>query len=653
MTVFYHTSESIPDPSIDHLGGKGAQIYTMVKLGMPVPPACIIPTSVCRQYMESPETVREWLRDVGVPQIIEALRGPNGEPPLLSVRSGAKFSMPGMMDTILNIGLTVTSRPYWREVLGDECVADCQQRLRDMYSDVVGQAPPSSLSSQLEGAILAVFESWNNERAKTYRNLHNIPHDLGTAVIVQTMVFGNRDDQSCTGVLFTRDPNTGEPLLTGEFLVKAQGEDVVAGTHTPKPLSELSGWSVEVATRLQALATKLETHYRDMQDIEFTVQCGDLFILQTRAAKRTAQAAIRVAVDMHDEGLIDAKTVTRRVTQKQFLSATSPQVSQAAPEPLARGIPASVGVATGIAVFSSKDAVEAKEPCILITEETTPDDIAGINAAKGILTSKGGMTSHAAVVARGMDRVCVVGCEVLQRTAHGYLVHNGPVATLIQKGDKVVLDGATGRVWVHAEVPVEDGFSRPEIQKFLTIIWKSVGGGYRAEISPSLVTPQGTWFVAGAEMCRSYGDFVEVLTRMDSGVIDLTRYAEMLPPSDKDMFQTMFPHLGASILLTALKKAVAKVGKTKDLSGIWIVAGPQNGLGKMRSMPVIYTLEELVLCQHSVAVCESVHSEAHAKVLEMRAALGQPLDLVFLGADASSGGKVVKSDLRLLQEILP
>ena len=435
--------------------------------------------------------------------------------------------------------------------------------------------------------------------------------------------------------------------MTGEFLINAQGEDVVAGTHTPRPLTDLASWDEQIAAQLQDHARILETKYRDVQDIEFTVQSGKLYILQTRAAKRTSQAAIRAAVDMFHEKLIGLDTLLRRVTLKQYLSAISPQVSAEAPASTLVGIPASGGVVTGVAVFSSKDAVESKQPCILIAEETTPEDIAGINAAVGILTSTGGATSHAAVVARGMDKVCVVGTTGLVRTAQGYKAE-GQVPTLIHKGDKVTIDGTSGRVWVHIDVPVENGASRPEVQEFVRLVRTSVKG-YRIVSDPDEVDEHRTWFVAGADIDVSVKRLTEVLLKMVTGVIDLTPYGKMLRDDDAEVFNALFP-MGSTDTVKALQRALKKVGN-KDLSGI-VVVGDSKGVLPLATMPMLSSLDDLLSSMDPVAVVEGVPSTMVERVLYLREKAGEPLNLIDLAATTQPGATVVKTDIRLLQEVL-
>ena len=497
------------------LGGKGANLAEMSNLGLPVPPGFTITTEVCTHFYAHGETYPVDLKsevEVALAKIGEIADGKFGEPakPLLvSVRSGARVSMPGMMDTVLNLGLNtatteglakLTGNPrfaydsyrrfiqmYSNVVLGLEhgafeeildsekenkgvehdtdLDADDLKRIASLYKDHVkkesGKPFPDDVHAQLWGAVGAVFGSWNSSRANTYRRLNHIPEDWGTAVTVQAMVFGNRGDTSATGVAFTRDPSTGEHLLYGEFLINAQGEDVVAGIRTPQPISkvvrERQGGrkpSMEEAmpktfAELDVIAKKLEAHYRDMQDVEFTVQEGKLFMLQTRSGKRTAEAALKVAVDMEREGVIDRNTAVCRVDPSALDQLLHPTLDPKAPkQQIAVGLAASPGAATGEVAFTADEAERLAtdgHDVILVRTETSPEDIHGMHAARGILTARGGMTSHAAVVARGMGRPCVSGAGMVKiDVAKGEMIC-GP--NTIRRGEIVTIDGATGQVF--------------------------------------------------------------------------------------------------------------------------------------------------------------------------------------------------------------
>src|SRR5579863_2390034 len=492
----------------DVLGGKGAGLAEMCRAKLPVPPGFTISTEVCNIYFQNKNTVPADINE----QMIEALHtleermdqklGDVGNPLLVSVRSGAKFSMPGMMDTILNLGLNdETVKAVEAKSNNPRFAYDCYRRFIQMYGNVVLEVPkhdfdevfdgqkkkakatldteltaedlqkviegykklvqkktgkpfPQEAMEQLQGARDAVFRSWFNERAKYYRKMNQIPDDLGTAVNVQAMVFGNMGETSATGVGFTRNPATGEKKFYGEFLENAQGEDVVAGIRTPHPISELEAWNPAVYNQLREITTMLEKHYRDIQDFEFTIQDGKLFMLQTRNGKRTGPAAVRIAVEMVGEGLISKQEAILRVDPQQIDQLLHPVLDPASKKTLtklATGLPASPGAAVGTIVFSAADAVEAakKAPVVLVRKETVPDDIHGMEVAKGILTSRGGMTSHAAVVCRGMGTPCVAGAESISVSEHKKEVTvtvNGKVQTL-KEGDWLSLDGSTGEVF--------------------------------------------------------------------------------------------------------------------------------------------------------------------------------------------------------------
>ena len=502
----------------DVLGGKGANLAEMSKLGMPIPSGFTIPCSVSVQFKKVakiPVARAKYLEYVWskVDSGMAYMEKVFGHTPLVSVRSGARVSMPGMMDTILNIGLTPDNLEFWMEKLGDRVVMDSYRRLVQMYSSVVwgipmeefdnvlnlvktkfgvssdaelsvsqlqmvlnkyhtiltrlGRVFPQTIQDQLHGAIVAVFESWDNQRAKDYRKLYEIPEEWGTAVNVQSMVFGNMGDTSCTGVLFTRNPSTGENEFTGEFLVNAQGEDVVAGIRTPVSIRQLPKWNEGVSKNLFHCADVLEGHYTDMQDIEFTVQEGKLYLLQTRSGKRTARAAFKIVHDMVEEDLIEVGDVIKRLTREQLFSITQDSIDEenCIFEPNACGIAAGGGVVSGSMVLRSEDAINCKGKCILVRKETDPDDLMGMNAALGVLTATGGLTSHAAVVARGMNKSCVVGVTGLTvNEVDKFVVLDG---LKFVEGCKVTLDGETGRVWFGEDIPIIHGELTQEV---LTLI---------------------------------------------------------------------------------------------------------------------------------------------------------------------------------------
>ena len=454
----------------DLLGGKGANLAEMTNIGMPVPQGFTITTEACTQYYEDGEKINDEIQ-AQIMEYIDKLEKITGKkfgdlenPLLVSVRSGARASMPGMMDTILNLGLNETVVDVLAKKSGNPRWAwDCYRRFIQMYSDVVmevgkkyfeqlidemkekkgvtqdveldandlkelagqfkaeykekiGADFPSDPKEQLMGAIKAVFRSWNNPRAIVYRRMNDIPGSWGTAVNVQSMAFGNMGDDCGTGVAFTRNPATGEKKLFGEFLTNAQGEDVVAGVRTPMPIAEMAEKFPEAFSQFESVCKTLEDHYRDMQDMEFTVEHGKLYMLQTRNGKRTAQAALKIACDLVDEGMIDEKKAVAMIDPRNLDTLLHPQFDPAALKkatPVATALPASPGAACGKIVFTADDAKEwaaRGEKVCLVRLETSPEDIEGMVASQGILTVRGGMTSHAAVVARGMGTCCVSGC---------------------------------------------------------------------------------------------------------------------------------------------------------------------------------------------------------------------------------------------------
>lgn len=505
------------------LGGKGANLAEMTNIGLPVPPGLTITTEACRDFFENDKLLPEGLEEELWTKLGEVEKqtgkkfGAAANPLLLSVRSGAPISMPGMMDTILNLGLNKTTiEGLTKATQNRRFVLDCYRRFIQMFADVVmgvkhdyfekvlqrlkkevgvqddqdlttanleklieeyktivfketGRKFPSDPREQLIMAIKAVFDSWYNPRAEVYRNLNHIPHDLGTAVNVQTMVFGNIGDDSGTGVAFTRNPATGENKIYGEYLMNAQGEDVVAGIRTPKPLAQLKSEMPKVYQQFEECCQLLEKHYRDLQDIEFTIEKGTLYLLQTRSGKRTARAAIKVAVDMYGEGLITKKEALLRVDPDSLGQLLHKRIDpESRVKVIAKGLPASPGAASGKIVLCADQAEKLAnkgEKVILVSTETTPDDIHGIIAAQGILTSRGGMTSHAAVVARGMGKCCVCGCESLKID---FTAGTIKVKDLVLKaGDLISLDGTSGNV-ILGEVKLVDPEMSSEFQTLLT-----------------------------------------------------------------------------------------------------------------------------------------------------------------------------------------
>ncbi len=484
------------------LGGKGSNLAEMANLDIPVPPGFTVTTEACIEYQklngQYPEGMWDQvLENLGkLEESMGAKLGGGDDPLLVSVRSGARVSMPGMMDTVLNLGMNDATVAAVAKKTGNERFAyDSYRRFLTMFGDVVleiehakfeaildkkkeakgvemdtdldindlkeiveefkelikietGSAFPEDPKEQLKYAINAVFGSWNNARAIKYRQINHIPDDWGTAVNVQTMVYGNMGDSSGTGVAFTRDPATGEKRFFGEYLINAQGEDVVAGIRTPSEIKELEDAMPTVYKELEGIYLKLEDHYRDMQDIEFTIQEGKLYMLQTRTGKRTAGSAIRIAVEMVEEGMISKETAVQRVDPAQLDQLLHPMIDPKADvKSVAKGLPASPGAAVGKVVFTPEEAeiaAEHGEKVILVRPETTPEDVGGMHAAQGILTAIGGMTSHAAVVARGMGKCCVVGCGALRiNEAAGECVIGG---SKVKHGDFITLNGSTGEV---------------------------------------------------------------------------------------------------------------------------------------------------------------------------------------------------------------
>lgn len=531
--LFSDAYKTFKDKGAPHLretlGGKGAGLAEMTASGVNVPPGMTITTSVCREYYDNGKKVPDGLFDEVFQELthiedkLDRKLGDLDKPLLLSVRSGAKFSMPGMMDTILNLGLNdKTVESLSRLTKNERFAWDSYRRFIQMYSNVVldvhkdkfedllddlkdargyavdvdltaddlkelvkqykelvrkssGRDFPQDTKEQLMGAVEAVFASWNNSRAIYYRNLNKIDHNLGTAVNVQAMVFGNLNDNSATGVCFTRNPSTGEKLLYGEYLVNAQGEDVVAGTRTPRKIAEMAKEMPAVYEELLQTVGRLETHYREMQDIEFTIENGRLFILQTRTGKRTAQAAVRVAVELANEGILTRQEAIARVEPTQLNQLLLPSFEQKEKDAarrdsrlLATGLNASPGAAIGKISFDPNEAEKLSgkgEKIILVRIETCPDDIHGIVPSQGVVTSRGGMTSHAAVVARGMGKPCVAGCEALKIDLSKEEMH--VAGQTFKKGDVISIDGSTGEIFKGQIQTREPKFS-DEFKKLLS-----------------------------------------------------------------------------------------------------------------------------------------------------------------------------------------
>jgi len=597
------------------LGGKGSNLAEMASLGLPVPPGFTITTDVCTQYYENDQNYPAEL-DAQMEEALAAIEqsmnmkfGDAENPLLVSVRSGARVSMPGMMDTVLNLGLNDETVQGLAKASGDERFAwDSYRRFIQMYGDVVlgvdhhefedviqsykrdqdisqdtdidaagwkevvaeykelvenelGRPFPTDPKEQLWGAISAVFKSWMVPRAITYRKIHEIPESWGTAVNVQSMVFGNMGQDCATGVAFTRDPSTGENYFYGEYLVNAQGEDVVAGIRTPQSLTkygrEREGSNLpsmeeimpEVYGQLDDVREKLETHFRDVQDIEFTVQSGKLYMLQTRSGKRTAKAALKIAVDMVEEELITQEEALLRVDPSALDQLLHPTLDPEAPRKvITKGLPASPGAACGAVVFTADEAEtqsHAGKSVMLCRQETSPEDIHGMHAAAGILTSRGGMTSHAAVVARGMGKPCVAGAGELHIDVKAKMIRIGEIE--INEGDILTIDGSTGEV-IMGEVPT----IKPELSGDFGVLMGWADGRRRMKVRTNAETPLDakTAIEFGAEgigLCRTEHMFFEasriqnVREMIFAVTADERRAAlEKLLPEQRDDFAGLF-----------------------------------------------------------------------------------------------------------------
>jgi pyruvate,orthophosphate dikinase len=584
------------------LGGKGAGLAEMARIGVPVPPGFTITTEVCRLYLRAgrfPEGLREQVAEnlVRLQAATGKTFGGSERPLLVSVRSGAAFSMPGMMDTILNLGLNDDTTRALAAESGDPRFAfDSYRRFVQMYADVVlgvhanrfeerisakkevrgvredteltadelrelvaefkamvreatGDDFPEDPQAQLWGAIDAVFRSWDTPRAKAYRRVNGISDDLGTAVNICSMVFGNMGGSSGTGVAFTRNPSTGEKELFGEFLVNAQGEDVVAGIRDPLPIREMAAALPQPFHALEEARALLERHYRDAQDLEFTVERGQLYLLQTRSAKRTAAAAVRMAVEMVDEGLITEREAVLRVQPEQLDQLLHPTLDPSAQvEVLTTGLPASPGAASGRVVFSPDEAAERgahDEPVILVRRETSPEDYHGMVAARAILTCRGGMTSHAAVVARGMGKCCIVGAQEIRMDEAYRRFRVGD--TEVREGDWITLDGGTGRV-ILGQVPTAE----PELSGDFARLMEWADGFRTLKVRTNADTPHDAevarrFGAEGIGLCRTEhmffeGDRIDAVREMilaENGAQRAIALARLLPMQRAD-FEGIF-----------------------------------------------------------------------------------------------------------------
>ena len=593
----------------DTLGGKGANLAEMALAGVPVPPGFTVSTEVCNLYLAGGNKVPDEV-ETQMAAALARLENDMGKrlgdarnPLLLSVRSGAKFSMPGMMDTILNLGLNDEAVEGLAVLSGKrEFALDCYRRFIMMFADVVmevskgefeeileeikhrhgaendmdltaaqlaevveafkahygrrlGKDFPQDAHEQLKAARDAVFRSWDNPRANHYRKMNDIPHDLGTAVNVQAMVFGNLGETSATGVGFTRDPATGEKVFYGEFLINAQGEDVVAGIRTPRPIAELASVLPQAFNELREITGRLEQRYRDVQDFEFTVEDGKLYMLQTRNGKRAGAAAVKFAVDMVNEGLITDKEAVTRVEPQHLDQLLHPVIepgSKSALQKLTVGLPASPGAAVGRIVFSADHAVAEAEKgnsVVLVRAETTPEDIHGMEVAKGILTSRGGMTSHAAVVARGMGAPCVAGAGELNVNQKNGTV--GCKGGVLREGDWISIDGSTGEVFAGQAVTIDPDPSSGEFAQFMEYVdrYRTVGVRTNAE-TPRDAAAARRFGAEGIGLCRTEHMFfeegrVDHVRRMILAQDEETRKAalqQLLPMQRADfaaLFETM------------------------------------------------------------------------------------------------------------------
>jgi pyruvate, orthophosphate dikinase len=587
------------------LGGKGANLSEMTNLGLPIPPGFTISTESCIHFFDEGRKLWPALNkqiETALTELEETVGKSFHDPanPLLvSVRSGSAFSMPGMMDTILNLGLNdksveglaeQTQNPtfaydsYRRfiQMFGDvvknvsrihfesildtikhvngyefdnqltlEDLTDLIRQYKDVYLRETGESFPQEPMDQLRQSIQAVFASWNNERAILYRNIHHIAHDLGTAVNVQSMVFGNRGDDSGTGVAFTRNPATGEKKLFGEFLMNAQGEDVVAGIRTPLSIDSLQLVMPAVYTEFKTIAEKLEEHYRDMQDIEFTIEKGKLYLLQTRNGKRTATAAISVAVDLVNEGILSKEEAVLRIETGQLDQLLHPTFDEKAlPNAilLATGLGASPGAASGHIYFSTQDAEEANKqgiPVILVRRETSPEDLAGMVSSEGILTARGGMTSHAAVVARGLGKCCVAGCTAAVINEDTRTVIIGDI--ILHQGDILSIDGATGRVYA-GNVPKQNPTLSGDFNTFMSWVndIKQIGVKANAD-SPADLRQALALGAEGIGLCRTehmffHKDRIPAMRKMilARSVEERKKYLSQLLGMQRQDFYEMF-----------------------------------------------------------------------------------------------------------------
>lgn len=635
MQIFtFGLGDTVTETSPEVLGGKGAGLVWMSSKGVPVPPGFVLSVDWCLAYQNDPKGTMQLVAQA-LPAYLEKLRNHFGYDPLLSVRSGARVSMPGMMDTILNVGLDNQTYTQWVERIGLDCTTDSYKRLVEMYGSVVhgidrqkfhgltldqryalysketgGGVGFPQRNTQILGAVEAVFKSWDNDRAILYRQLNSIPNSWGTAVVVQAMVFGNMNDQSGTGVLFTRNPDSGEDVLMGEFSINAQGEDVVNGSTTPMPLESINGWNAAVGSQLAQVVMKLEEEKREVQDVEFTVENGKLYILQTRRAKTSPRAAVRIAVEMAEEGMITPAEMFQRVTFKEYLKAQDvildPSFTTA---PDYTGIAACSGVVTGEVVLSSEAAVEAKaqgKTVILVTQETTPDDLKGMVAAAGILTMTGGATSHAAVVARSLNKCCIVGLTY-------------PLSAF-KAGETLSLDGGTGRVWRKA-VPVISGENDAYVAKLTALMAEKCSGLVDAK-DGDLLDLSGYYgredeAVAAVRAALKTHPHLIVDTRPDTSEGHKV-FAAMFGLAQEKQEAVLVQTLGATLTTQerAALRLLTSLPKTAQTVGLQLVA-------------TCATAEDLVLAEGEV-VLDLPKAAWVEKLLQLKGDSIQPLALGYL-----------------------
>jgi len=616
--------------TVEELGGKGAGLLWLANEGVPVPPGFVIPTSVWAEYDKKPKTTLKAIAKA-LPAYLEKLEAHFGYLPLLSVRSGARVSCPGMMDTILNVGIEPSNVGEWTNRLGPACFADSFKRLVVMYGSVVHGIRKESLegtlaealdvyqektgepfpeaAAQLLGAIEAVFKSWDNDRADFYRLEHGYDRAWGTAVTVQAMVFGNLNEQSGSGVLFTRNPNTGASFVTGEWLPKAQGEDIVAGIRTPQSLDTMQAWNPAVHQQLVAQVISLENLKREMLDIEFTIQDGSLYLLQVRTGKRTPIAAVKIATDFVAQGVIDAKEAVKRVPAKLLDLAQTVSLDPSWVKPaLFTGIAACSGVVSGKPVFSKEAAIECKEPCILVTEETTPEDITGMKAAVGIITMHGGMTCHAAVVARPMNRPCIVGVGASLESFKGAAI--------------LSMDGATGRIWAE-EIPVTKAESNGTIHAFQAMVCKALGVVPVLFDAPSHKLPEAVLYL-GDQILNPLKAAQTVLLALHK--VDRL-YLDLVPGEGDAKFLKIFAtHDHTARVLALLETALA----SHEHYGKLVVVVPNLYVTGLQRLTTGTDLRSLILADEVALDASDVTDPAIQRVLAWKQAEG--LTVVSLGA---------------------